>query len=80
MNAVKVKNKVTEMEVFKIFGCENFLSAGRIIAFISLMESLVKILITTVFIMWIKYSDVETSFERGSFSLIEACNFILTVL
>lgn len=75
MNAVKVKNKVTEMEVFKIFGCENFLSAGRIIAFISLMESLVKILITTVFIMWIKYSDVETSFERGSFSLIKSLQF-----
>lgn len=66
MNTAKVKNKVEEMEVFKIFGCENFLSAGRIIAFISLMESVVKILITTVFIMWINYADVSVSYERGA--------------
>lgn len=70
MNTAKVKNKVEEMEVFKIFGCENFLSAGRIIAFISLMESVVKILITTVFIMWINYADVTVSYERGAIKKI----------
>lgn len=39
---------------FKIFGCGDFLSGGRIIAFISLMESIVKIVISVIFITWIK--------------------------
>lgn len=54
------------MKDFKIFGCGDFLSGGRIIAFISLMESVVKIVISTVFITWIKNSESQPNMNKGS--------------
>jgi hypothetical protein len=49
-----------KVKVFKVFGCNDFYTGGKIIAVISLVESFIRTVISVMFLTW------SNSFQNGN--------------
>lgn len=53
------------MKQFKLFGCHDYLSGGKIIAIISLVENIVKSWVSVTFILWAAMEAGSPKMENG---------------
>jgi hypothetical protein len=59
------------MKTFKLFGCQDFITGGKIVAIISLLENFVKIVVSAVFLLLVKGGSVK-ELKNGGKSLYES--------
>lgn len=58
------------MEKLKLFGCHEYFSGAKIISFISLVENLVKIAISVMFLIWVGRKEENDDLQKGKKSEI----------
>lgn len=57
------------MKKFKLFGCQDFVTGGKIVSIISLLENLVKIVVSIVFLIWAGREERNDKMDRGNFGV-----------
>jgi hypothetical protein len=57
------------MKTFKLFGCQDFITGGKIVAIISLLENFVKIVVSAVFLLLVRSGSVKELKNGGKSSL-----------
>lgn len=53
------------MAVFKLFGCTEFYTGGKIIAVLTLLENCARCLMSLVFLWWVAGKPSEDVTEKG---------------
>ena len=53
------------MKTFKLFGCQDFVTGGKIVSIISMLENFVKIVVSVVFLLLVKFKVKKNVDERG---------------
>lgn len=58
------------MKTFKLFGCQDFVTGGKIVSIISMLENFVKIVVSVVFLLLVKFEAKKDVNERGEKKII----------
>lgn len=58
------------MKKLKLFGCQDFVTGGKIVSIISLLENLVKIVVSVVFLVWAENGVVSEVMNRGGWTFL----------
>jgi hypothetical protein len=53
------------MKTFKLFGCQDFITGGKIVSIISLLENFVKISVSAVFLLMAKNGTINDLKDKG---------------
>lgn len=53
------------MKTFKLFGCQDFITGGKIVSIISLLENFVKIVVSVVFLLLVNFEVKKDVNKRG---------------
>jgi hypothetical protein len=53
------------MKAFKLFGCQDFITGGKIVSVISLLENFVKIVVSVVFFLWAENEVKTEKMDKG---------------